>query len=201
MSSPEQTRSDEQAAQITEQSVPKSRRKHAKRRLTVREMTVFSMLGAILFCSKLLMEWAPNVHFVAMFIITFTLVYRAKALIPIYIFVLLTGVYGGFNVWWVPYLYIWLPVWGLTMLLPRRMPTWLAIPSYMLIGGLHGLAYGTLYAPAQALFFKMDLQMTLAWIATGLPWDLIHAVGNMAACTLVLPLSTLLRRLEKSAQK
>ena len=155
------------------------------------------MLGAILFCSKLLMEWAPNVHFIAMFIITFTLVYRVKALIPIYIFVLLTGVYGGFNVWWIPYLYIWLPVWGITMLLPRRMPRWLAVSAYMLLGGVHGMIYGTLYAPAQALFFKMDLQMTLAWIVTGLPWDAIHAVGNIAACTLVLPLTKLLLRLEK----
>lgn len=184
-------------AQATEPPVPYPRRKRAKRRLTVREMTVFSMLGAILFCSKLLMEWAPNVHFIAMFIITFTLVYRVKALIPIYIFVFLTGVYGGFNVWWIPYLYIWLPVWGITMLLPRRMPRWLSVAVYMLVGGVHGMAYGTLYAPAQALFFKMNLQMTLAWIVTGLPWDAIHAVGNIAACTLVLPLTRLLLRLEK----
>ena len=164
-------------------------------------MTVFAMLGAILFCSKLLMEWAPNIHFVAMFIITFTLVYRAKALIPIYIFVLLTGVYGGFNVWWVPYLYVWLPLWGITMLLPRRMPKWLAVPLYMLLGGLHGIAYGILYAPAQALFFKMDLTMTLAWIASGLVFDVLHAVGNFAACTLVVPLSTLLFKLEKQTRK
>ncbi|MBQ8356501.1 MAG: hypothetical protein IJX39_01685 [Clostridia bacterium] len=164
-------------------------------------MTVFSMLGAILFCSKLLMEWAPNIHFIAMFIITFTLVYRAKALIPIYVFVLLTGVYGGFNVWWVPYLYIWLPLWIIAMLLPRRMPKWLAVPVYMLVGGLHGLAYGTLYAPAQALFFKMDFNMTVAWIISGLPFDFLHAAGNLAACTLVVPLSTLLFKLEKQVRK
>ena len=90
--------------------------------LSVHEITVFAMLGAMMFCSKLLMEWAPNVHFIALFIITFTVVYRAKALVPIYIFVLLTGVYGGFNLWWIPYLYIWLPLWGAAMLLPRRMP-------------------------------------------------------------------------------
>ena len=164
-------------------------------------MTVFAMLGTILFCSKILMEAFPNIHFVAMFIIAFTLVYRWKALIPIYIFVLLTGVYGGFNVWWVPYLYIWLPIWGITMLLPRRMPKWLAVPSYMLLGGLHGIAYGVLYAPAQALLFKMDLQMTLAWIASGLVFDVLHAAGNFAACALVLPLSNLLFKLEKQTKK
>ena len=164
-------------------------------------MTVFAMLGTILFCSKILMEAFPNIHFVAMFIIAFTLVYRWKALIPIYIFVLLTGVYGGFNVWWVPYLYIWLPIWGITMLLPRRMPKWLAVPSYMLLGGLHGIAYGVLYAPAQAFLFKMDLQMTLTWIASGLVFDILHAAGNFAACALVLPLSNLLFKLEKQTRK
>ena len=161
-------------------------------------MTVFSMLGALMFCSKLLLEWAPNIHLLALFIITFTVVYRTKALVPIYLFVLLTGVYAGFNVWWLPYLYIWLPLWLVTMLLPRRMPKWLATPIYMLLGGLHGLAYGVLYAPVQALFFKMDLQMTLAWIASGIGFDVMHALGNVAACALTVPLIRLLGRLEKS---
>lgn len=188
-------------AQTTEPSVPTpSTQTRTKKWLTVREMTVFSMLGAILFCSKLLMEWAPNIHFIAMFLITFTRVYRKKALIPLYVFVVLTGVYAGFNVWWMPYLYIWLPIWGLAMLIPHRTPKWLAVPLYMLIGGLHGVCYGILYAPAQALFFKMDLPTTLAWIVAGAPFDLLHAAGNLAACTLVLPLSTLLMRLEKQAR-
>lgn len=181
--------------------MPSKAKRRTKGWLTVREMTVFSMLGAILFCSKLLMEWAPNIHFIAAFIIAFTLVYRAKALVPIYVFVLLTGVYGGFNVWWVPYLYIWLPLWGIAMLLPRRMPKRVAVPVYMLLGGLHGMAYGILYAPAQALFFKMNFQMTVAWVLSGVLFDILHAVGNFAACALVLPLTSLLERLEKHGQK
>lgn len=146
------------------------------------------------------MEWAPNIHFIALFIITFTLVYRAKALVPIYVFVLLTGVYGGFNVWWVPYLYIWLPLWGLAMLLPRRAPVWLLTALCMLLGATHGICYGILYAPAQAFFFRYDLQMTIAWIISGLPFDVMHAVGNLAACTLTVPLMKLLLRLEKGVK-
>ncbi|MBO7341651.1 MAG: hypothetical protein J6U87_03105 [Clostridia bacterium] len=194
MSSPE--RNNPATAQTTEPSVP---RRRAKQWLTVREICVFSMLGALLFCSKLLMEWAPNIHFIALFIITFTLVYRTKALVPIYVFVLLTGVYGGFNVWWVPYLYIWLPLWGLAMLLPRRAPAWLLTALSMLAGGLHGICYGILYAPAQALFFKMNFQMTVAWVLSGATFDLLHAVGNFAACALVFPLTKLLFRLERGA--
>jgi hypothetical protein len=70
-------------------------------------MCVFSMLGTIMFLSKLIMEFLPNIHLVGTLIAVCTLVYRKKALIPIYIYVLLVGVYGGFNWWWMPYIYIW----------------------------------------------------------------------------------------------
>ena len=130
-----------------------------------------------------------------MLTMTLTLVFRAKALIPIYIYVLGNGLYAGFNVWWVPYLYVWTILWGVTMLLPRRMPRKVAAVVYPLVCGLHGLAFGILYAPAQALFFRLDAAGTLAWIAAGFPFDLLHAVGNLAAGCLILPLSALLLRL------
>ena len=76
----------------------------SRKPLTVYEISVFSMLGAIMYCSKLILEWAPNIHLLGMFTMAFTLVYRKKALIPIYVFVLLLGVLNGFNGWWIPYL-------------------------------------------------------------------------------------------------
>lgn len=155
------------------------------------------MLATVMFLSKLLMEWAPNIHFVGMLTVTYTLVYRRRALIPLYVYVLLMGVYAGFNVWWVPYVYIWTILWGITMLLPRNMPRKVAILVYAMVCGLHGFAYGALYAPAQALFFGYTPAQTLAWIAAGLPFDALHAVGNLAAGVLIVPLRDLLIRLEK----
>ena len=91
--------------------------------LTLRETVTFAMLGVLMFGSKLFMELAPNIHLLGMFVIVFTLVYRAKALIPIYLFVFLLGLYYGFPYhWWGAYLYIWTVLWGATMLLPRKMP-------------------------------------------------------------------------------
>lgn len=165
---------------------------------SIRDMVIFAMLGTLMFISKLVMEGLPNIHPVAMFIMVFTIVYRFRALIPIYIFIVLTGLYGGFSVWWVPYLYIWAVLWGMTMLLPRNMPKKIAAVVYPLVCGLYGLLYGTLYAPAQALLFGYDLQKTLLWISTGLPYDAIHAVGNTVMGLLILPLSELLKKLEKS---
>lgn len=169
-----------------------------KTTLTIKETVVFSFLGALMFVSKQLMEFLPNIHMLGMFTMLFAVVYRVKGLIPIYIFVLLEGLYAGFNIWWVPYLYIWTVLWGVTMLLPSNMKPKTAIPVYMAVCGLHGLLYGTLYAPFQALAFGMSLKATITWIMSGLPWDVVHACGNLAMGAMVYPLSRLLRKLENA---
>ena len=159
-----------------------------KSKLPVAEMTVFAMFGALMYISKILMQALPNIHLLGMLIMLVTLLYRKKALIPIYVYVLLEGLFGGFSLWWMPYLYIWTVLWGVTMLLPRRMPVGLAAVVYPLVCGAHGFLFGTLYAPAQALLFHLSFSQTLAWIAAGIPFDLIHGVSNLAAGVLVLPL-------------
>lgn len=155
------------------------------------------MLGTIMFLSKLVMEMLPNIHLIGTLIVAYTLVYRAKALIPIYIYVLLVGVYGGFNLWWLPYIYIWTLLWGAVMLLPKKMSPKIGIIVYPTISALHGLLYGTLYAPAQALMFGFGWQQTLAWIGAGLYFDLIHAAGNLTLGFLIYPLTKLLTKLSQ----
>ena len=153
------------------------------------------MLGTIMFCSKIVMETLPNIHLLGMLTMAYTLAFRKKALIPIYVYIILNGLYSGFSLWWVPYLYIWTILWGITMLLPKKMPRAVACVIYPIICGIHGFAFGALYAPAQALMFGFDLKQTLAWIAAGIPFDVIHGVGNLAAGLLIFPLSKLLTRL------
>lgn len=175
-------------------STPRKRKKSA---LTVREITVFAMLGTLMYCSKLVMEWAPNIHLIAMFITAITVVYRAKALIPIYIFVLLALLFGGITPWSLPYLYVWAVLWGVVMLLPRRMKPAVAAMTYIAVCTLHGLLFGALSAPLYALITNLTLEGTLAWIAAGLYFDLLHAAGNFAAGFLILPMIKLLLKLEK----
>ena len=45
-------------------------------RLTVFEIVAFGLLGAMMFAGDVLMEWAPNVHFVGVLIVAATVVYR-----------------------------------------------------------------------------------------------------------------------------
>ena len=160
-------------------------------RLTVRETAVFAMLGAVMYASKLIMELAPNVHLLGVFTIAFTVVYRKKALYPI-----LNGIFSGFATWWIPYLYIWTILWGVTMLLPINMPKKIRPIVYMVVCALHGFLFGTLYAPAQALLFGLSFKGMIAWIIAGLPWDFVHGVSNFFCGILIVPIISVLRRLE-----
>lgn len=162
----------------------------------IRKLVLFSMLGALMFTSKVVMEALPNVHLVGALVMIYTIVYRFEALAPIAMFILLSGVYMGFSPWWVPYCYVWAVLWAVTMLLPRRMPKWLKAPVYITVCALHGLAFGTLYAPFQALVFGLDWRGMLAWIASGFAFDVVHAIGNLVAGTLIVPISTVLLKLE-----
>lgn len=166
--------------------------------LSVREMVLFAMLGTIMFCSKILMEALPNIHLLGTLTMTYTVVFRKKALIPIYIYVILNGIYAGFSMWWIPYLYIWTVLWGITMMLPKNMKRAVACIVYPAVCGIYGLLFGALYAPAQAIMYGFDFKMTLAWIAAGLPFDLLSALGNTATGLLIVPLSETLNKLYKN---
>lgn len=159
------------------------------------QVVLFASFGTLMFISDIAMEVLPNIHLLATFIITFTVVYRVKALIPIYVYVFLTLLYSGFSPWSIPYLYIWTVLWGFAMLLPKTMSPAVAAVVYMVVAGLHGILFGVLYAPAQSLMFGLNFKQTLTWIAMGLPFDITHCIGNVVSGILILPLVKVLRKL------
>jgi len=159
------------------------------------------MLGALMYASKVLMEALPNVHLLGTFTMALTLVYRKKALYPIYTYVFINGLFAGFAVWWIPYLYLWGLLWLATMLLPQNIPMKYRPIVYMVVCSLHGFLFGTLYAPAQALFFSYTMKQTIAWIIAGLPWDAIHGISNFFVGALIIPLATVIRRADAGLQK
>ena len=171
--------------------------KSIRRISNAREICIFAMLGTVMYISKLVMEALPNIHLLGVLTIAYTIVYQRRALIPIYIYVMMNGLFAGFNFWWLPYTYIWTILWGITMLLPKNMPRKIAIPVYCAICGFHGFAFGTLYAPAQALMFGFTFKQTVAWIIAGLSFDLIHGIANTGLGLLVVPLSGILRDLSE----
>jgi len=180
-------------------STPSNLQSRRKRRRSlhrhIRDLVLFAMLGTVMFCSRIIMALLPNIHLLGLLIMVCTVVFRVKALIPLYIYVFLEGLYAGFNLWWYPYLYIWTILWLFTIILPKRMPDKVARVVYTAVCALHGLFYGILYAPFQALISGFNFQQTLAWIAAGISFDILHFIGNLFTGLLVLPFSKLMKRL------
>lgn len=166
-------------------------------KVRIKELAVFAVLGTFMYLSKLLMEALPNIHMLGALTVAYTVVYRKKALLPIYVFVALTGFFAGFATWWIPYLYIWTVLWGAAMLLPKEMSPAVGAVVYPLVSALHGLLYGTLYAPAQALLFGLDFRGMIAWIIAGFPFDVTHCLGNLVCGLLILPIISALRSAER----
>ena len=84
------------------------------------------------------------------------------------------------------------------MLLPKNMPKAVACVVYPLLCAMHGLLFGALYAPVQALMYHFTFKQTLTWIAAGLTFDIIHMIGNFAVGLLIFPVSIVLKKLTKN---
>ena len=158
-------------------------------------MVLFAMLGTLMFVSDIAMEALPNIHLVGMLTILYTVVYRAKALLPIYLYVFLNGIYMGFSAWWVSYLYVWTLLWGAAMLIPKNLSPTAAKIIYPAVCSLHGFLFGILYAPGIALALGGGVEMMVGWIIAGAAFDITMGVGNLFAGMLVYPLVPALRRL------
>lgn len=160
-------------------------------------MILCALFGALMICSKEIMAALPNIHLLGMFIMLTTVTFRFKALISVYIYVFAEGLLQGFSPWWIPNLYTWAILWGMTMLIPQRFPTKAKMVIFPIICALHGFIYGILCAPTQALFFGLDFNGMIAWIIAGFPFDIIHGISNFCAGFLILPLELLLNKMIK----
>ena len=165
------------------------------------ELILLVIFGVIMFISKMITEFLPNIHAVAMFIAVFTLFYRRKALISIYVYAFLVGFIYGFSTWWYPYLYIWTILWAFIMLIPKRLSLKWKVVLATVCCALHGILYGTLYAPFQALMFGLSLEGMLSWIVVGFPWDIVHMCGNIVLSVLIAPLYKVIEKLSANQPK
>lgn len=171
---------------------------HSKIFKSLFEIILCTVFGVLMYISDIAMELLPNIHLLAMFIVTFTVVFRFKALISIYVYVFITGLTAGFSLWWVPYTYVWTVLWLIVMILPKFKSSNVAIPVYMITCALHGILFGVLYAPAQAIMFGLDFKGMVTWIIAGFPFDVVHGISNFFVAILIYPLIWILSKMLNS---
>lgn len=161
-----------------------------RRRLT--DLCLMAMMGVLLVISKEVLAFLPNVELVSLLTILFTLVFRKRVIGALGVFLLLEGVLYGFGLWWLMYLYIWPLLALLTWFFRWMKHSW----QWALFSGIYGLAFGSLCA---LVYLPMGgLSMMIAWIISGLTFDLFHAGGNfLLALLLYHPLRKALDALDR----
>ncbi len=164
-----------------------------KLKLKPKDIAIVGITSAIMLLSQVAFSFLPNIELVSLFIILFTRNFGRKMLYSIYIFVLLEGVLYGFGIWWIMYLYIWAILYLLVRIF-RRLSFSL---TWAIISGIYGLCFGALCSIPY--FFISGIGGGIAYFVSGLPFDILHCVGNfVTALFLLKPLDIVLKKLLKT---
>lgn len=144
-------------------------------------IAVTGLLAALLTVSKFAMDGLPNIELVSLLIIIYTLEFHKIVIPTVYTYAVLYGLLNGMGIWWVPQLYVWLILIGLTWLMRENQSRLV----WAVLSGLFGLSYGALYAVFYAAV--NGPAAGVAWWITGIPFDLLHGGGNFLVAMLLLP--------------
>ena len=160
--------------------------------MKIKDVALIGIMSAILVAVQVALSFLPNIELVSLLIIIYTLVFGKKALYIIYVFVAVEGMIYGIGLWWINYLYIWTILFVITILLRKQHSSYI----WAIISGFYGLIFGALCAIPN-LFISGIGSATSYWIA-GIPYDIMHAVGNFAVALLLFhPLYQVLDRINK----
>ena len=77
------------------------------KRLTIREITLFAVLGALTFALQVAMAPLPNIEPVSLLVMIYAATFGWKCLYPVYVFVVMEILFYGISTWNVYYLYVW----------------------------------------------------------------------------------------------
>ena len=162
--------------------------KHSK--LTIREVVLFGVLGALTFALQVAMSGLPNIEPVSLLVMLIAVTFGWKALSPVYVFVAMEILFYGFSLWNVYYLYVW-TVLVVAAILLRKMEHPL---GWALLSAVFGLLFGALCAIVDV--FVGGFSYAIAKWASGIPFDIAHCAGNFViAILLFAPLRKLFARL------
>lgn len=141
-------------------------------KLSVRELVLLAFLAALMMGTKVALSAIPNVHLCAVFILLAVLLFGKRAFYAVFTYVLLEGVFYGFGLWFISYLYAW-PLLALAALPLRSNRSWLL---WAVLAAAHGLLFGLLCAIPY--IFVIGFPGAVTWWVSGFPYDCLHAASN-----------------------
>ena len=165
-------------------------------KITVRELALFSVLGALTFAAKYVMAMLPNIEPVSLMVMLFAVVFGRKCLYPVYLYVAMEILFFGLGLWNGNYLYVWL-ILAVAAYLLRRMESPL---GWAMVSGVFGLLFGALCGIVDIFIGGFPYAVT-KWIS-GIPFDIMHCAGNFAIALLLFkPMRQLMEKLNRKMSR
>ena len=160
--------------------------------LTIREIVLFGVLGALTFALQVVMGPLPNIEPVSLLVMLFAVIFGWKGLFPVYIFVAMEILFYGLGVWNVYYLYVWL----LLALAAMSLRSMIHPLGWAILSAAFGLLFGALCGIVDIFIGGFGYAIA-KWVA-GISFDLLHCGGNFViALLLFMPLRKLLEKLNR----
>ena len=156
-------------------------------KLSVREMVLFALLGAMTFAAKYVMSFLPNIEPVSLMVMLFAVVFGWKWVYPVYLYVVMEILFYGISLWNINYLYIW----AVLAVLAHFFRDMKHPLGWALLSGTFGLLFGALCGIVDVFIGGVGYAVA-KWVS-GIPFDLMHGAGNFfIALVLFKPLRSLL---------
>lgn len=163
--------------------------KPSELKLTVREMVLFSILGAMTFAAKYVMSFLPNIEPASLMVMLFAVVFGKKWVYPTYLYVAMEILFYGINLWSINYLYIWAVLAVVALLLKDMQSAF----GWAMVSGVFGLLFGVLCGIVDVFIGGVSYAVT-KWVS-GIPFDIAHCFGNFfIALVMFNPLRKLLEQ-------
>ena len=161
--------------------------------ISVRELVLFALLGAVMFAGQMAMAGLPNIEPVSLCVMLYAVVFGKKWVYPVYLYVGLEILFYGLGIWNLNYLYTW-AVLGVTAYCLRNME---GAFGWAMLSGIFGLSFGALCGIVDV--FIGGFPYAVAKWVSGIPFDISHCIGNFVMALVLF--SPLRKRMEKLYNK
>ena len=148
-------------------------------KLSAESVSSLALMGALMFASKLVLASLPNIHIIAVLIITGAVFFGKYIFFSVAVYILLEGLFYGFGLWWLCYWYLWPLLAAAALLLRKNDSAYL----WAVVAAVHGLLFGALSSIPYIFISGWETAVSI-WVA-GIPFDLSHGAGNFVL-TLIL---------------
>ena len=159
------------------------------KRIDVYEIAFLAVMAALMVVSQVALAALPNIELVTLFVILTAHRFGLRALYPVYVFVIAEGLIYGFHIWWLVYIYIWAILVFIVCAVRKNSN----VIVYTIIAAVYGLLFGAL--SSLPYFITGGVGGGVAYIISGLTFDLLHFVGNTVSVALLFaPLNKVLNK-------